>query len=126
MEIEIYGGIKEIGGNKILTNINDKRFLFDFGLSFNDNNKYFSEFLSPRKLNGIVDYLYLGLIPSFNNFYRNDLLSPFTEILKKESYNITPSDNNMVDACFLTHAHLDHYKFIGFLKKTTPIYMNWI
>lgn len=126
MEIEIHGGINEIGGNKVLLNINEKRFLFDFGLSFNDNNKYFSEFLSPRKLNGIVDYLYLGLIPSFQDFYRNDLITPFEEILKKESYAISPSENNIIDACFLTHAHLDHYKFIGFLRKDTPIYMNWI
>jgi len=60
MEIKIYGGINEIGGNKIFININERRFLFDFGLSFNENNQYFSEFLSPRKFNGIIDYLYLG------------------------------------------------------------------
>jgi len=56
MNIEIFGGLNEIGGNKIFINIGDKKFLFDFGLSFSENQKYFSEFLNPRKLNGIIDY----------------------------------------------------------------------
>jgi len=126
MEIKIYGGINEIGGNKIFININERRFLFDFGLSFNENNQYFSEFLSPRKFNGIIDYLYLGLIPPLNGLYRNDLVIPFKETLRKDPYNIVPSDKSIIDACFLSHAHLDHYKFIGFLQKNTPLYMNWI
>ena len=126
MEIQIFGGIKEIGGNKVFINVGDKNFLFDFGLSFKDNNQYFSGFLGPRKFNGIVDYLYLGLIPSINKLYRNDNISPFSEVLSREPYKITPIDENMVDAFFLSHAHMDHYKFIGFLKKDTPIYLNWI
>ncbi|MFX0176631.1 MAG: MBL fold metallo-hydrolase RNA specificity domain-containing protein [Candidatus Hodarchaeota archaeon] len=126
MEIEILGGVKEIGGNKVFINVGKKKFLFDFGLSFKESRQYFSEFLSPRKFNGIIDYLYLNLIPPLNHFYRNDLIIPFKEKLRKDPYRITPSDQNIVDACFLTHAHMDHYKFIGFLKKNTPIYMNWI
>jgi len=126
MEITMFGGINEIGGNKIFISIGDKKFLFDFGLSFKDNNQYFSEFLSPRKFNGLLDYLYLGLIPPINRLYRNDLITPFKEKLINDPYNITLASNNLIDACFLTHAHLDHYKFIGFLQKETPIYMNWI
>jgi len=126
MNIEIFGGVGEIGGNKIFINIGDKKFLFDFGLSFSDNQKYFSEFLNPRKLNGIIDYLYLGLIPPINKLYRNDLITPFSDRLNSDPYNIITTNENIVDAFFLTHAHLDHYKFIGFLKQNTPIYMNWI
>ena len=126
MNIEIFGGLNEIGGNKIFINIGDKKFLFDFGLSFSENQKYFSEFLKPRKLNGIIDYLYLGLIPSINKLYRNDLITPFSDILNSEPYKIITTNDNIVDAFFLTHAHMDHYKFICFLKQNTPIYMNWI
>jgi ribonuclease J len=57
MEIEIFGGINEIGGNKIFLTAGNKKFLFDFGLSFKESGQYFSEFLSPRKFNGIIDYL---------------------------------------------------------------------
>ena len=126
MEIEIFGGINEIGGNKIFLTAGDKKFLFDFGLSFSDSNQYFSEFLSPRKFNGIIDYLYLGLIPPLNNFYRNDYVEPFKTILEKEPFKILNSNGNLIEAAFLTHAHMDHYKFLGFLKQKTPIYMNWI
>ncbi|MHA2288899.1 MAG: hypothetical protein ACXABG_08930, partial [Promethearchaeota archaeon] len=126
MEIQIFGGISEIGGNKIFVNIGDKKFLFDFGLSFSENQKYFSEFLNPRKFNGIVDYLYLGIIPPINKLYRNDLITPFSNVLNSDPYNIITTNENIVDAFFLTHAHLDHYQFMGFLKQETPIYMNWI
>jgi len=81
MEIEIFGGVNEIGGNKIFISVGDKKFLFDFGLSFGEMQRYYSEFLKPRKLNGIIDYLYLGLIPSINKLYRNDLITPFSDIL---------------------------------------------
>jgi len=106
MEIEIFGGVNEIGGNKIFISVGDKKFLFDFGLSFGDMQKYYSEFLKPRKLNGIIDYLYLDLIPSINKLYRNDLITPFSDILNSEPYKI--------------------YKFVGFLKQNTPIYLNWM
>ena len=126
MELEIFGGINEIGGNKIFINLGDKKYLFDFGLSFKDSNQYFSEFLNPRKLNGIIDYLYLNLIPPINKIYRNDLIKPFKDILNQPNYKIDVSDTNLVDAFFLTHAHMDHYKFAGFLRQETPIYLNWI
>ena len=126
MEIEIFGGVNEIGGNKIFINVGDKKFLFDFGLSFGDSQKYYSEFLKPRKLNGIIDYLYLGLIPPINKLYRNDLITPFSDVLNSEPYKIITTNENIVDAFFLTHAHMDHYKFVGFLKQTTPIYLNWM
>ena len=126
MEIKIFGGVNEIGGNKIFINVGDKKFLFDFGLSFGENQRYFSEFLNPRKFNGIIDYLYLELLPPLNKLYRNDLITPFSDVLNKEPYNIINTEKNIVDAFFLTHAHLDHYKFMGFLKQNTPIYLNWM
>ncbi|MBY9017012.1 MAG: MBL fold metallo-hydrolase, partial [Candidatus Lokiarchaeota archaeon] len=126
MKIEIFGGVNEIGGNKIFISVGDKKFLFDFGLSFGENQRFFSEFLNPRKLNGIIDYLYLGLIPSINKLYRNDLITPFTDVLNCEPYNIIMTEENTIDAFFLTHAHMDHYKFVGFLKQNTPIYLNWM
>jgi len=117
MNVEIFGGVGEIGGNKIFVNIGDKKFLFDFGLSFSENQKYFSDFLNPRKFNGIIDYLYLGLIPPINKLYRNDIITPFSEILNSDPYNIITTHENIVDAFFLSHAHLDHYKFMSFLKQ---------
>ena len=122
--ITFHGGINEIGGNKIFLTIANKKFLFDFGLSFNESNQYFSEFLSPRRFNGIIDYLYLGLIPPIEGLYRNDLLNPFHDLLKKEPYKIVNLEKSVIEAAFLSHAHMDHYKYLGFLKQDVPIFMN--
>jgi len=60
--LRFYGGVDEIGGNKIL--VKDKNSLFlDFGMSFSQANKFLSAFLQPRKCNGILDFIELGLLP---------------------------------------------------------------
>ena len=51
VRLTFYGGVNEIGGNKILLEDDGTRILFDFGASFGQAGKYFSEFLQPRKLN---------------------------------------------------------------------------
>jgi len=48
MEIKCLGGVKEIGGNKILVEHKGTRVFLDFGMSFNQHYKYFSEYLNPR------------------------------------------------------------------------------
>ena len=82
------------------------------------------EFLSPRRFNGIIDYIYLGLIPPLNDLYRNDLVNPFQELLRKEPYNILTSDKSMIEAAFLSHAHIDHYnQVIAALQINKTIYV---
>lgn len=124
MNIQIYGGINQIGGNKIFVNVGERCFLFDFGLSFTDNKEYFGDFLQPRRLNGILDYLYLNLIPPVNSIYREDCVRPprFANVLSK--YSISPQSETKLDGFFLTHPHLDHYRFMGFLRQDTPMYIN--
>ena len=63
VNLTIYGGIKEIGGNKILLEDNGTKIFLDFGMSFKRRQKYFEEFLTPRTANGIGDFLALNLIP---------------------------------------------------------------
>jgi ribonuclease J len=46
----------------------------DFGMSFSKANSYFSEFLQPRKLNGIMDFIELGMLPKIKGIYREDYL----------------------------------------------------
>ena len=52
VKLTFYGGVNEIGGNKILLEDKDAKIFLDFGMSFGMANKYFSEFLQPRKCNG--------------------------------------------------------------------------
>jgi len=112
VNLRFFGGINEIGGNKILLEDKDTKIFLDFGMSFNKRGKYFEEFLTPRTANGIGDFLELNLIPDINGIYREDLLKHIGR--KAEEPN--------VQGVLLSHAHADHANYISFLHKDIPIY----
>jgi len=72
--LTFYGGVNEIGGNKILVEDRGSRIFLDFGMSFKIAIRYYSEFLQPRKCNGILDFIEFGLLPKIKGIYRNDFL----------------------------------------------------
>ena len=112
--VTFYGGVNEIGGNKILLEDKGTKVFLDFGKSFSRREKYFEEYLKPRQSNGIVDLLTTGLVPDIEGVYRDDLM-------EKAGRKIVPPD---VDAVLLTHAHADHVDYISFLHEKIPIYMG--
>jgi ribonuclease J len=48
VSLTFYGGVNEVGGNKILLQDGDTKIFLDFGMSFGQAGKFFSEFLQPR------------------------------------------------------------------------------
>ena len=63
VKLQFYGGIKEIGGNKILLEDNGTKIFLDFGMSFGKRKTYFEELLTPRTANGIGDFFAMNLLP---------------------------------------------------------------
>ena len=116
VKLTFYGGIKEIGGNKILLEDKDTKIFLDFGMSFGRQGLFFEEFLKPRTANGIGDFLAMGLIPDIEGVYREDLL---------EHFGRKPQDP-IVDGVVLSHAHADHANYVSFLHKDIPIYCGEI
>ena len=112
VKLAFYGGIKEIGGNKILLEDNGTKIFLDFGMSFKRRGLYFEEFLTPRTANGIGDFLAMGLIPDIPGVYREDLMEHLGRKPEKPD----------VQAVILSHAHADHANYISFLHKDIPIY----
>lgn len=110
--LTFYGGVKEIGGNKILLEDSGTKIFLDFGMSFSRRGKFFEEFLTPRTANGIGDFLTMGLIPDIKGVYREDLLTHFGR--KAEEPDIA--------AVILSHAHADHANYISFLHRNIPIH----
>src|SRR5713101_2364217 len=112
VQLTFYGGVNEIGGNKVLLEDEGTRVFIDFGMSFGRKERYYAEFLAPRTANGLGDFLEMGLLPDIPGVYRDDLLA--TVGRKPETVHC--------DAVLLSHAHLDHSAYISFLHEKIPVY----
>jgi len=110
--LRFFGGVGEIGGNKILLEDGDVRVWFDFGQSFAMGCDYFTGWLRPRSQNGLGDYFEFNLLPKLRGLYAEPLLA--TTALRYEEPHY--------DAVFLSHAHFDHAHHIGFLDPSIPIW----
>ena len=112
--LTFYGGVNEVGGNKILLEDKDTKVFLDFGMSFSQRGAYIDEFMSPRLSTGLKDFIEMGLIPDLQGVYRTDLL----QMMDRDD---TETD---IDAVLLTHAHADHADYISFLNENIPVYMG--
>lgn len=115
IDLSFYGGVDEIGGNKIKVDGKESSFFFDFGLAFGTANDYLSEFMQPRKSNGIFDFVALGLLPCIKGIYREDYLRHSGLPYQKEP---------AVDGVLLSHSHVDHAAYLHHLREDIPIYLS--
>jgi ribonuclease J len=115
ISLTFYGGVEEIGGNKVLLQEGDTSLFFDFGVSFNRRYHYFEEYLKPRPGAGILDLLEMGLVPPLRGIYRDDL-APEDVLAHFDCQELT------LEGILLSHAHVDHSGYISFLREDIPIY----
>ena len=112
--LTFYGGVDEIGGNKILVDERKIKVFFDFGQSFNFGSEYFMGWLSPRAVNGLGDYFEFGLLPRIKGLYAKE------QLMRTDFPYMQPE----IDAIFLSHAHFDHVAHICFVDPQIPIYLG--
>jgi len=110
--ITLFGGVNEIGGNKVLLQDKDTRVFLDFGMSFSKQAEYFAGYLCPRSVNGAGDFLEFGLLPNMEGIYNKDAIKN-TKIKYREPE---------IDGIILTHAHLDHVGYLPFVHEEIPVY----
>lgn len=113
-KLKFYGGVDEIGGNKILVEEKGTRILLDFGQSFNFGAEYFTGWLSPRAINGLGDHFEFGLLPRISGLYAENQLAG-TDFPYREPE---------VAAVFLSHGHFDHVAHICFVDPQIPVYLG--
>ncbi len=100
--LTFYGGVNEIGGNKILLQDRDIKVFFDFGMSFTAKKQFYSPpFLSPKNERSLQE---LGILPQIDGVYKFDQTTA------------------EIDAVFLSHGHLDHSAYLSFIKREIPVY----
>jgi len=104
VEIRIYGGIGEIGGNKIVVSSNDgKAIILDFGKSFSPGNAFFQHPYMPPSLP--EDYFKTGLLPPTEG--------PEWRLADRETLGL-----------IISHAHLDHWGYLPLVHSDTKIWMG--
>jgi ribonuclease J len=114
VKLTFYGGVNEIGGNKILLEDKKTKIMFDFGQSFTFGAEYFTGWLAPRAINGLGDYFAFGLLPRMSGIYSKQMLAS-TDL---------PYAEPKIDAVFLSHAHFDHINHLQFLDPQIPIHLG--
>lgn len=138
-KLTFYGGVDEIGGNKILLQTDDGSVLLDFGRRMGEYGKFFSEFLVARSKNALRDLLRLEILPKIDGIYAPYLVDmtvlfeneavgqkvPLDEALDYwKTMDIVPcnSERPAVEGVFISHAHFDHIQDVSFLDPCIPIY----
>ncbi len=112
VKITFYGGVGEIGGNKILVETAGARLFLDFGQAFKQDDRYYTTFLRPR---GLADYLRLGLVDPVPGVYSKSAL---------EDSGVPHTEKPAVDAVVLSHVHHDHVAHLKYLRGDIPVYIG--
>jgi len=114
--IGFYGGVGEIGGNKILISSRDGSIFLDFGLNIKRKREYSIGYGHERISRALRNYLLLEILPRIKGIYRRDLA--------EEDHYLQGAEEIDLHACLISHAHLDHYGLIGFLKPEVSIALS--
>ena len=113
-DLNFYGGVGEIGGNKILVQDRDARVWLDMGSTFHFGDDFFVQYLLPRDRFGLRDYFALGLLPRLPGLYSEDWLD----------HADLPHEAPRFSAVFISHIHFDHTNHLRFLDPAIPVHLG--
>jgi ribonuclease J len=121
-QLEFYGGVGSIGGNKIaLIAGNDKGVLLDFGYSFKIASDYLDDFMKLRNHSILNDAFKLGELPvskgNLAGLYFEDIYNHEALNISEEFGAIGGQPTHIRDL-LISHAHVDHIGNISNLHES--------
>jgi ribonuclease J len=129
--LQFFGGINNIGGNKIIIIAGNGNAVFlDFGYDFTINKQFFNSFLKTRKSHILIDGIKIMSLPwpietlagiyrpdlykthrnEIEDFYHSERLADMPEELELDAESI-------ITEVLISHAHTDHIGDIKYLNK---------
>jgi ribonuclease J len=113
--VRFLGGVREIGGNKILIEHGPDRVLFDFGPSFSARmEEFYVDYLQPRSTSKAKDLLEFDLIPRLSGLYSREALADAD----------LPYTAPEVHGIFVSHAHADHAGYLHLVDPEIPVHVG--
>ncbi len=113
--IRFEGGVREIGGNKIIITDGTDRVLFDFGPAFDPRyEEYYLDYLQPRTTSPVKDLLEFELIPWISGLYSKEALAGLEDRYTEPAFQ----------AVFVSHAHFDHAGYLRYIDPEIPVYVG--
>jgi len=129
VKLTFYGGINEVGGNKVLLEDfeYDVKLFIDFGLNMK---KFHNEYNYREAPQSISDLCRLNFLPKENLIPIKNLYTKhyFFNLPENQYYNFVSQCKNKqdpetnLDGVLISHAHRDHFYCIPFLNRNIKIY----
>lgn len=104
LTLELHGGHRQIGGNKILLRSQEGAVFLDFGKDFEREGRYFEE--PWNRPFHIPSLLSIGALPAMSGLYRIDSAGP------------------PISGVIVSHAHVDHGGYVPLLSASVPVYLG--
>jgi ribonuclease J len=109
------GGVREIGGNKILLRDGPDQILFDFGPAFSPRyEEFYVDFLQPRSTSPVKDLLEFDLLPRVEGLYSREALTD----------SDLPYQSPEIHGIFVSHAHADHAGYLKLVDPEIPVHVG--
>jgi ribonuclease J len=113
--VTFLGGVREIGGNKILVEDGPDRILFDFGPSFSPRvEEFYVDYLQPRTASPVQDLLEFDLLPRIDGLYSREALADSDLRYRAPE----------IHGLFVSHAHADHAGHLKLVDPEVPVYVG--